>query len=197
MATDTSSVLIVEDEPELAALYASWLEDTYAVETAVDGESALEAIDDTVDVVLLDRRMPELSGKTILTTVRDRNVDCRVAMVTAVEPDFDIVELGIDDYLVKPISKAELLELVDQLLLRSSYDEQLRKFFALASKKAVLDAEKSEAERKSSEEYARLQDRLAVLRARADETMAALLERDSYRLLCQDLEREPGDRGGD
>lgn len=195
MATDTSSVLIVEDEPELADLYASWLEDAYAVETAVDGESALETIDDTVDVVLLDRRMPELSGETILGAIRDRGVDCRVAMVTAVEPDFDIAELGIDDYLVKPISKVELSELVEQLLLRSSYDEQLREFFSLASKKAVLDAEKSEAERKSSEEYARLQDRLAVLRARADETMSTLLEQDGYRRLCQDLEREPGDRG--
>ncbi|WP_121742722.1 HalX domain-containing protein [Natronorubrum halophilum] len=189
MATDTPLVLIVEDESDLANLYAAWLEGTCDVETAYDGEKALENIDDAVDVVLLDRRMPGLSGDTVLPTIRDRELDCRVAMVTAVDPDFDIVEMGFDDYLVKPISKDELVRVVDQLLLRSSYNEQLQEFFALASKKALLDAEKTEAERKSSEEYARLRDRLAVLRVQVDETMEELLARDGYRQLCRDITR--------
>ncbi|MXV62333.1 response regulator [Natronorubrum sp. JWXQ-INN-674] len=189
MATNTPSVLIVEDEPDLATLYATWLEDTYDVETAYDGEEALEAIDETVDVVLLDRRMPVLSGDEILSTIREDGLECRIAMVTAVEPDFDIIELGFDDYLVKPVSKAELLQIVDQLLLRSSYDEQLQRFFALSSKNALLKAEKSDAELRSSEEYAQLQDQLAVLRVQVNETMEELLERDGYRRLCQDISR--------
>ena len=190
MATDTPSVLIVEDEPDLANLYAAWLDDSCDVETAYDGESALAAIDESVDIVLLDRRMPGLSGDTILTTIRDRGLDCRVAMVTAVEPDFDIIEMGFDDYLVKPVSKDELSRIVDQLTLRSSYDEQLQEFFALASKKALLDAEKTDAELKSSQEYARLQDRLAVLRVQVNDTMEELLEQDGYRRLCQDITRD-------
>ncbi|MFC7239940.1 response regulator transcription factor [Saliphagus sp. GCM10025317] len=184
-------VLIVEDEPDLATLYSAWLEDEVSVETAYDGTDALDAIDETVDIVLLDRRMPGLPGDTVLETIRDRDLDCRVAMVTAVEPDFDIIGLGFDDYLVKPVSKTELTSLIDQLLLRSSYDDQLQQFFALASKKALLDGQKTAAERRASQEYAVLEDRLAVLRATVDDTMMELLERDVYRRLCEDISRTP------
>ena len=190
MATTTPSVLIVEDEPDLADLYAAWLGESCEIETAYDGETALNAIDDGIDIVLLDRRMPGLSGDRILTTIRDRGLDCRVAMVTAVEPDFDIIGMGFDDYLVKPVSKDELRRIVEQLQLRSSYDEQLQEFFALASKKALLDAKKTDAELKSSQEYARLRDRLAVLRVEVNETMSELLKQDGYRQLCRDLTRD-------
>ena len=190
MTTDTPSALIVEDEPDLANLYAAWLEDEYDVETAYDGSEALDAIDATIDVVLLDRRMPGLSGDTVLDAIRDRSLDCRVAMVTAVEPDFDIIEMGFDDYLVKPVSKGELTEIIDQLLLRATYDEQLQEFFSLASKKALLDEQKTEPERRSSQEYAELEDRLAVLRVQVNDTMQELLEQDGYRQLCQDIARE-------
>ncbi|MFC6717801.1 response regulator transcription factor [Natrialbaceae archaeon GCM10025810] len=190
MTVDPPSVLIVEDEPDLANLYAAWLEERCVVETAYDGEQALEAIDEEIDVVLLDRRMPGLSGDTVLDTIRERCLDCRVAMVTAVEPDFDIIGMGFDDYLVKPVSKAELFEVIDQLVLRSTYDEQLLEFFALASKKALLDAQKSDAELKTNQEYAELEDRLAVRRVQIDETMDELLEQKSYRQLCQDITRE-------
>ncbi|MDS0477470.1 HalX domain-containing protein [Natrinema sp. 1APR25-10V2] len=190
MPTDTPSVLIVEDEPDLANLYAAWLGEECHVETAYDGSEALDAIDEETDVVLLDRRMPGLSGDTVLDTIRERRLDCRVAMVTAVEPDFDIIEMGFDDYLVKPVSKDELVAIIDQLLLRSTYDEQLQEFFALASKKALLDDQKTEAERRSSQEYAELKDRLAVLRVQVDDTMQELLEQDGYRQLCQDMARE-------
>ncbi|MFP8889218.1 response regulator transcription factor [Natrialbaceae archaeon A-CW2] len=189
MSTDPH-VLIVEDEPDLANLYAAWLDDRCSVETAYDGNEALEAIDEAIDIVLLDRRMPGLSGDTVLGTIRERNLDCRVAMVTAVEPDFDIIGMGFDDYLVKPVSKDELTTIIDQLLLRSTYDEQLQEFFALASKKALLDAQKTQAERNSSQEYAVLEDRLAVLRSQVDETMTELLDQDVYHRLCQDITRE-------
>jgi len=190
MSTDTPSVLIVEDEPDLANLYAAWLEDDCDVETAYDGSEALEAIDGAIDVVLLDRRMPGLSGDTVLETIREQSLECRVAMVTAVEPDFDIVELGFDDYLVKPVSKDELVDIIDQLLLRATDDEQLQELFALASKKALLDDQKTESERRSSQEYAELEDRMAVLRVRVNDTMQELLEQNSYRELCQDITRE-------
>ena len=183
----TPHVLIVEDEPDLATLYATWIEDRCAVETAYNGTQALDGIDQSVDIVLLDRRMPGLSGDTVLETIRERDLGCRVAMVTAVEPDFDIIGLGFDDYLVKPVSERELIDIIDQLLLRSTYDAQLQEFYALASKKALLDAEKTEAERRASQEYAHLEDQLAVLRTRVDETMGELLEQNVYHRLCEEL----------
>ena len=180
-------VLIVEDESDLANLYSAWLSDHCAVRTAYDGSEAVDAIDDTVDIVLLDRRMPGLSGDEVLDTIREEDYDCRVAMVTAVEPDFDIVEMGFDDYLVKPVSQDDLVETVEHLLIRSEYDERIQEFFALASKKALLDREKTDAELRASEEYARLVDRLAVLREEVDETLLRLAEDESYRQLLDEL----------
>ena len=186
-------VLIVEDEPDLADLYSAWLREACTVRTAYNGAQALDAIDEEIDIVLLDRRMPGLSGDEVLETIRDRGLDTRVAMVTAVEPDFDIIGMGFDDYLVKPVSQRDLMETVDQLLLRSTYDDQMQEFFALASKKAVLDAQKTEAELRASEEYARLEDRLAVLRAEIDDTVSELSDRNGYRRICQDI----SDRGSE
>ncbi len=188
--TDDPHVLIVDDDPDLAELYGTWLEEHCTIETALDGTDALEAIDGSVDVVLLDRRMPGLSGETVLETVRERELDCRVAMVTAVVPDFDVVELGFDEYLLKPISKAQLQAVIERLWLRSTYDDQLREFFSLASKKALLDSQRIDPERRASLEYARLEDRLAVMRTRVDETATELLDRDDSRRLCQDITRE-------
>jgi DNA-binding response OmpR family regulator len=189
MSADDVTVLIVEDEPDLADLYSAWLRDYCTVQTAYNGSQALEAIDEDIDIVLLDRRMPGLSGDEVLDTLRSRGLDCRVAMVTAVEPDFDIIEMGFDDYLVKPVSNDDLIETVDQLLLRSAYDEQIQELFALASKKALLDSEKTEAELRASEEYARLVDRLAVLREEVDETIMQLSDQDAGERVFHDLSR--------
>ena len=191
MTVDTTSVVIVENEPGLASQYTTWLEETYDVKTASDGETARAVIDETIDVVLFDRRITGLSGEALLTMLRERDLECRVAMITAVEPAFDIIETAVDDYLVKPVSKDDLRRIVEQLVLRSSYDEQLQQFFALASTKALFDAEKTAAERKSSDEYARLQDQLAVCRVRVEETMTELFEQGCYQRLYQDLACEP------
>lgn len=189
-------VLIVEDEPDLAELYATWLEGMATTDAVYDGTAALEAVDEDVDVVLLDRQIPELSGDAVLESIRERGLDCRIAMVTAVEPDFGVVEMGFDDYLVKPASESKLRDLIDRLLLRSSYDEKLRELFSLSSKKALLDAEKSEAERRASRKYARLEDELAVLRTEVEAAFVELLEEEDAETLCRNLTRETGEHDG-
>jgi DNA-binding response OmpR family regulator len=116
MSAERPSVLIVEDERELADLYGEWLEMAgCSVRTAYDGRTALEHLDPEVDVALLDRRLPEMRGEQILERIRDSEQDCSVAMVTAVEPEADIIEMGFDEYLVKPVKQAELMELVNEL----------------------------------------------------------------------------------
>jgi two-component system, OmpR family, response regulator AdeR len=192
MTSEPASVLIVEDEPKLAELYASWLDEQWHVETAHGGHEALDAVDEGFDVVLLDRRLPDHSGSAVLESIRDRNADSRVAMVTAIEPepDVDVVEMGFDDYLLKPVSKDELQQSIERLLLRRSYDEQVNEFFALASKKAMLDSQKSSAELQSSREYAELEDRLAVLRVRASEQRTEVLERSDCSQLYREIARD-------
>lgn len=133
-----TEVLIVDDEEAITEMYALWLDEEYDVTTANDGETALEAISETTDVVLLDRRMPDLSGERVLSTIRQRDCDCRVAMVTGVSPDADVIDMGFDDYLVKPVDREELIATVEALERRATFDRQARELYALASKRAAL-----------------------------------------------------------
>lgn len=188
MSKDLPLVLVVEDEPDLADLYAAWLQGEYRVRTAYGGEEALEHLDEEVNVVLLDRRMPGLSGDEVLEAIRGRNIDCRVAMVTAVEPDFDIVAMGFDDYLVKPVSRDALLETVDGLNMRSSYDDGIQELFSLASKKALLESEKTESELAGSQEYQELSERLAELRQELNITMGSMKNSGEFDSLFRDFD---------
>lgn len=108
-------VLVVDDEPRLADLFAAWLADDCSVSTAYDGEQALERIDDSIDLLLLDRRMPGLSGDEVLERVRDDGYEGWIVMVTAIELDLEIMGEGYDEYLVKPISKRQLTDLVTEV----------------------------------------------------------------------------------
>ena len=193
MSETKPTVLVVEDEPDLADLYATWLDGEYAVRTAYGGRDALAAIDETVDVILLDRRMPDLPGDEVLATVRDRGIGCRVAMVTAVEPDFDIVAMGFDDYLVKPVSKEALRGTVENLLQREEYVDGVGELFSLASKKALLESEKGPADLERSEEYQELTERLDALREDLDRTLESLGEEAGLTELYHDLDRDTDD----
>jgi DNA-binding response OmpR family regulator len=167
-------VLIVEDEPDVAETYNLWLSEDYQVRIAEDGDEGLEKLDEDVDVVLLDRMMPGLSGDEVLERIRDMDLGCRVAMVTAVEPDFDILEMGFDAYLSKPIRSEELYETVEKLLERSEYDSLLQQYYALVEKQATLETAKSGAELAESEEYSKLKDRIGELRDELDQTMGGI-----------------------
>lgn len=114
------------------------LRDEYAVKTATEGETALELIDDSVDVVLLDREMPGLSGDEVAAEIRDRDIDARIVLLTAVEPDVDIIELGIEDYLTKPVDEDALKDCIAELLEWEEYDDPMQDFFALSNKREVL-----------------------------------------------------------
>lgn len=172
------TVLVVDDEPELADLYAAWLREEYNVRTAYGGEAAIDALQSDVEVTLIDRLMPRMSGSELLSRIRSSEYDCRVSIVTAVEPDFDIIEMGFDEYIVKPVRRDEIKETVDALVARSEYDEKLQEFFALASKRATLEAEKRRRELESSDAYAELMAEFDHLRTELERTTDQLRPRD-------------------
>ncbi|QLG28470.1 HalX domain-containing protein [Halorarum halophilum] len=182
----TRSVLIVEDEPEVAELYRGYLEGRYDVQVANTGEEALELVDGNVDAVLLDRRLPDISGAEVLEEIRSRELDCRVAMVTAVEPDVDIVEMGFDLYLVKPATRDDILSTIERLDTRSNYDAKLQRTAALVTKRAVLEAERTPTELRSSPEYEDLLSRIESLQNDLDD-IAAAFSPDDYRMLFRDI----------
>ena len=168
MTGEQTTILVVDDERDIADLYTTWLEMEYEVRTAYGGAEALEKADADVDIVFLDRQMPGYSGDEVLDRIRDQGLDCRVVMVTAVDPDFDIVSMAFDDYLTKPVMRDDLSDAVETMTERDDYDETLQEYFALTSKKATLEAEKTPSELQDSDQYQDMVERVEELETEAD-----------------------------
>ncbi|WP_122088967.1 winged helix-turn-helix transcriptional regulator [Halalkalicoccus subterraneus] len=167
------TVLIVDDDPRLVNMHASWLDPDHTVKRAYDGEEAFRQLDESVDAVVLDRRMPGVSGEDVLARIREWNLDCGVVMLSAVEPDFDIVDMGFDDYIVKPGYRHEVREAVTDVLAREMHDEPLREYLALSAKESLLRAEKSDVDLAASDEYTALSERIASLESKLDDPSEA------------------------
>jgi CheY-like chemotaxis protein len=104
--TEETRVLVVEDEQSLADLYEVWLADEYDTRVVYSGEAALEGMaNHDIDVVLLDRRMPGLSGDEVANRLNEDGCDAQVVMVTAVSPSPEMAALPVDDYVKKPVER--------------------------------------------------------------------------------------------
>jgi DNA-binding response OmpR family regulator len=117
-------ILLVEDEGSVASFIARTLrENAYAVDVADTGEKALQLGKDVnYDVILLDVRLPGISGIEVCRELRHRGVEAPVMMLTArslVEQRVEGLDVGADDYLTKPFVLAELLARVRALVRRS------------------------------------------------------------------------------
>lgn len=167
MATNTT-VLIVDDEEEVTDTYRDIMADTYSIEVANSGAAALETLTDAVDVVLLDRRMPRMTGDEILEEIRDRNVGCRVIMVTAVEPDIDIITMEFDEYLVKPVTGKQLNNVIERMLSRNRMDKQITQVISIGSRLATLESKLDQEQIEKSAEYSALRDEFHKLRQNSD-----------------------------
>jgi len=110
-----TTVLVADDDQELLEMYDLWLSSVQGVtaQTATDGDEALERLDETVDVAVLDRRMPETSGDEVAGAIAATYPDCTVVIASAFQPDENIDEQTYDRYLTKPVSRDELLETID------------------------------------------------------------------------------------
>jgi len=135
---DSAVVLVVDDNEAYVEAQTSWLSERYEVREAYTGEEGLTAYDEVVDVVILDRRMPDIPGDEVAERMRSENGDVQILMTTAVEPDTDIIELGIDDYVRKPATQEELERRIEDALERRTYDDSLQGYFSLANKRDVL-----------------------------------------------------------
>jgi len=187
MTEPSAVVLVVDDDPDVADSYAAFIRDQYEVRTAYSGEAALERLDDDVDVVLLDRRMPDMSGDEVLEEIRERGLDCRVAMVTAVDPDVDIIDMEFDDYVVKPVTREEVLETVDRLLRVAEYERTLREYYRVTRKWVTLSDARPGEDIESDPEFADLAERRDQLREKLESTAADFAD-DDFETLFGDFE---------
>jgi two-component system NtrC family sensor kinase len=136
----TSYILVVDDEPEVAESLADFLskQGEYSVMVAGDGPEAIKFLESTVgtkteiDLVLLDMKMPDMSGLEVLEWIRN-HMDLqytRVVLLTAAAGSHDKIEAlsaGADDYITKPYYPQELLARVKTILRTQQLEKQLQR----------------------------------------------------------------------
>jgi DNA-binding response OmpR family regulator len=121
-------ILVVEDEPSIAEVASLYLKRAgFEVWVAQDGEAALDLLSRREpDLVVLDLMLPKLDGYEITRWLRDRN-DVPIIMLTARRDERDRIaglEMGADDYIVKPFSPQELVSRVRAVLRRTRGRDQ-------------------------------------------------------------------------
>ena len=122
MASDAKRILLVEDEKVIRDAVQAYLErEGYWVRSVGDGQSAVEEFEKhTFDLIILDLMLPKLSGERVCRAIRDTS-DVPIIMLTAkgeVEDRIIGLELGADDYIMKPFDSKELVARVKAVLRR-------------------------------------------------------------------------------
>lgn len=120
-------ILIVEDEPSLAEVTGLYLKRAgFQVQIAHDGKQAMFILEKQIpDFVIMDIMLPEIDGISLTRWLRDRS-DVPIIMVTARREEVDRIsglEMGADDYVVKPFSPQELVSRVRAVLRRTGRDQ--------------------------------------------------------------------------
>lgn len=110
----TQKVLVVDDEPSIVTLLTYNLEkEGYQTDVAEDGETAYQlALKESYDFILLDWMLPKLDGMEVVKKLRQQHVETPIIMLTAKEDTIDRIiglEMGSDDYMVKPFSPREVI----------------------------------------------------------------------------------------
>ena len=118
-----TTILVVDDEPAMVGMVGALLgEDGYQIVTAYDGETALKRhADEHPDLVILDRRLPRMSGDEVCREIR-KGSNTPILMLTGekgTEEHARLLDIGADDYLEKPFGKKELSARVRALLRRA------------------------------------------------------------------------------
>jgi two-component system OmpR family response regulator len=174
-------VLLVEDDRMIGAAVMQALKDAaYAVDWVTDGQAAIEAAGvEAYDVALLDLGLPEADGRQVLRRFRQAGRQLPVIIVTArdgIDDRIEGLDLGADDYLVKPFEMRELLARMRAVLRRQGSGSSS----VLSNGKISLDPATREAT---------FLNEASVLTAREFALLQALLARPGTILSRSDLER--------
>ena len=137
-------ILAIDDEADMLETYRSVLKKNYQVLTAASGEAALKIChSQPVSLVLLDIRLPQMDGITVLKKLRDDEPNLNIIMVTAskdVSSAVDTIKLGAFDYVCKPFDVKELLALIEKALEKQALiQENLYLKESLAASSAYHD----------------------------------------------------------
>lgn len=108
---DADTVLVADDDDAFRETLLLWLADSpWETRTASSGSEALSKLDDDVDAMVLDRRMPDLSGPEVIDRLDETDFDGPVVVLSAFEPDDHLDDDDAAAYLTKPIDGDALVD---------------------------------------------------------------------------------------
>lgn len=144
-----TTILVIEDDLKiLRGLEMNLKFEGYEIKTATEGHEGLKkALEETVDLLLLDIMLPGLSGYDICRKVREQKPDLPIIMLTAKGQETDKVaglDLGADDYMTKPFGVSELMARIRALLRRTEPREKELERYSFGN--VTLDFKKYQAE---------------------------------------------------
>lgn len=108
--------------------------------------------------------------------------------VTAIEPDFDSIEMSFDDYIRKPVHAEERRDLAETLVLRQEYDEMIRESVALVSKATAVQRRKTGQELETNEADVDSSERLEQITAQAHTALDTAIDAGKFDALVRELE---------
>ena len=118
---DKTTILIADDNPQITSILVSYCKkEGYETVVAVDGFDTLNKLNSDIDLVLLDVMMPKLDGFSVCKEIRKEN-NVPIIMITARGEDYEKImglDIGADDYVVKPFSPLEVMARIKAVLRR-------------------------------------------------------------------------------
>ena len=118
---DKTTILIADDNPQITSILVSYCKkEGYETVVAVDGFDTLNKLNSDIDLVLLDVMMPKLDGFSVCKEIRREN-NVPIIMITARGEDYEKImglDIGADDYVVKPFSPLEVMARIKAVLRR-------------------------------------------------------------------------------
>jgi CheY-like chemotaxis protein len=163
MEEPDKTVLFVDDEESLVDAYSMYLDGHYNTKTATGGREALTKLNSDVDVLVIDRRMPEVTGDEVIRRLDEWSLEFRIIIVSAVDPDTDIIDLPIDGYITKTVSEEELLDAVERALLKDRCETLVAEYNSVSESYDILNANYSRTELDEKDRVSELEDRMEAI----------------------------------
>lgn len=139
MREDPLTVLVADDDPVVRKRCGRWLEDQ-TLRLAADGWEALEQFDGSVDVACLDHGMAGPSGVQLAGELTAGTGQVHVVLVSSLPDDPDLAELPVDQHIRRPVTRADVQEVVETCRARRRYLDALDGYFALTARLGAAEA---------------------------------------------------------
>ena len=137
------SILIIDDDELIRKTLSAHLSKSYEVSLAEDGEKGLQQYDENMpDLIVLDIRLPDMSGLEVLNKIRERNKNANVIIITAfddMKTTVEAIKLGAFEYLVKPLDYVELDLTISKAFQMQSLEDKVSYLVEEQQKEYTID----------------------------------------------------------